>query len=732
MSNTAKDLKITYLGSENLQISELENKRCNFYTLQTTSEESASVNHHILLLDVSGSMYGELEDLKNRTKLTLEALRRGKNNYVSIIIYSGHNESYRLINAAKCDMLSYKMARVFEILDEELYTRGVTVMSEPLEQAIEIVKQLGDVCNKHHIALFTDGCLVTYKWSVQEEEARVLKIANICKEQGIFFNAIGFGQYYDRNFLKKIIENANTGNLYHIDAIKDYYKTMVNLTQEINHKDILDLEIDNTDYFILNTSKRLKGKDHLRTFSQDGLVTLVVFDEPLVINEQKIPLSKSKKLEEHVKEDCLYTLALYHVIHEDIESAEIALAQTGDLNAYTALNNCYSFVEKGKAINNLSIYISSPEKRFQKGKATIKVAAVEDEPICLLEVLQEILMDPDSQLLWDYSYKYKRIGTKTQPIEDQYQFIRPKVGYGEVVDLSIGSKKLNIGVKVKINGQILDTESKLKLDGHIFRDYNLVVNGNINTDLMWCKLSKKLKQKFRKEKLIKSVTKLYGEEIITLNLRKLKSTNKRLLKSLNIETIVEDLYQVETLKCKQWALKQLIKELGTKEDELLQTLPEQQISIRSKYRVDEDGLYHPISTKTACEELPYEIYPAKVLEWKIEKFPRKKTQEQALLDYNNLIDDNKESAVQRLRTELYTVKEEKHLLTYKINLVRLSCGLSGKNIFLWEKELEKDKTETDKVLNMNTIVGEKVTIATKTLNTITIRQDTYTVLTRCN
>lgn len=734
MSVSNKAIKVTYLGVTKLQISLTENKSCNVYSLRLHKIAKQSVNHHILLIDVSLSMKNDINELNRRIKMTLEALKTGGNNYVSIILYSGHDEAYRIVNAVKCDTTAYKMARVFEILDAELYTRSMTVISEPLEIALDIIKVLGGVCNKHHIVLFTDGCLVPYKWSIKEEEVRIIAIAKLCHDKGIFFNAIGFGNYYDRNFLKQLIEVVGTGNLNHINDIKDYSKLMVTLAKNINTQAVIDCTILNEDYFILNTVQRKYTSEKIQSFTHEEEVLVATFDGPLKINDKIIRSPSTKILDEAIREDFLYGLSLYHIINEDIESSEVTLAETGDLGAYLLLRNCYSFAEKGTAIKTLSELLHDPCKRFQKGRVNISIPTLEEEPLCLLEILQEILQDKDSKLLWDYSYPYKRIGIQVQPDEDHYHFIRPTIGYGEVTSVSIGSKKLNIGVKVKISGEVIDETTKLKMDAHIFREYNLVVNGNVNTAFIWCKLSKSLKKKFRKAKIIKSTINLWGEEIITLDLRSVKSTNKRLLKSMTLQDIATYLYRIEVLKCEQHAVNQLLTELN----KTLPITPKDKDyfnkKILDKYHIDSTGCYTPPTTnQLESSKLSYEVYPAKILTWHIEEFPQKLEEINAISRYSEQI-ANKSSieAIEILKVAALKIRNEKEDLTYRINLVRLSCGLNDKTPFLWDKEIIKQKVQTDPVLKVNAVIGEKVLISTTSVNGLTLRQDYYTILTCCN
>lgn len=79
----------------------------------------------------------------------------------------------------------------------------------------------------------------------------------------------------------------------------------------------------------------------------------------------------------------------------------------------------------------------------------------------------------------------------------------------------------------------------------------------------------------------------------------------------------------------------------------------------------------------------------------------------------------------------YILLKENLIKRDLVNLVRLSSGLIGKSIFLWEEEFEKTKKENDKNLNMNMIVSEKMNVSIKNIDGIKIRQDKYNVLTKC-
>lgn len=728
------NLKVIYKGSSTLKINANEVKECNFYSLKISGKRQKNICHHILLIDVSVSMYSELHALKERIKLTLQSFCEDKNNYVSLILYSGHNESYRIINGVKCDKTSYSMAEVYETLEKELYTRGLTVMSEPLEEAIQITQKLANICTKHHIVLFTDGALVPTKWSKLDEETKCYEIANICKEKGIYLNTIGFGKYYDKDFLSNLSNIPHNSKFIHINDIDDYYDIILKMSRKVREGQQTKVAIHNNDIFILDSSDRIKNVTTITNLNKGKENIIVCIDED--INLDDINVTKRKKLpSNNIITDFMYSLTLNHIRNESFDDAEITLAQTKDLYLFNKLNSCYSFLEKGEILNLLTNAHEDPTLRYKEGQEEIKVLSMEEEPLCLLEILREILNDDKSKLLWDYKYPYKRIGMKTMLEKDRYTFSYDKDGYGEVKDITIGSKKLNIGLKVEIKGDVIDSLSKLKLESKIYRDYNLIVNGNINTSELSCILSRKLKMKLKKEGIIKKTIKWKGIPICILDLTKVKTTNRRILRSISQETLASYLYDVEVLNCKVWALNKHIKELFINNScgsLNLKELPLEEINARTNFRVNEAGVFTEIRQSTSENIKPYEVYPAKVLEWKIEKFQKTRCQANEYVEYEKYITSDLAASYLTLLSKLTQIKKEKNNKQLLINLVRISSGLIEKPALIWDNETVKGKREFNKELNMNMVVNEEVTISTKSISDITVREDKYTVLTKCN
>lgn len=725
------NIQVKVLGAKELMVKEGRKVLVKLFSVIPVTIKKDTINHHILLVDISGSMHYNIPELIKKLKVCLQQLCVDGNNYVSVITYSGHGESKRIINAVKCDEMSYKMARVYETVDAELYSKGVTVMSEPLNMAIEIAKQLGSVCDNHHVALFTDGCLVPTRWGCREEEDKCFNVADICRNENIVLNAIGFGRYYDRNFLKAMVERASNGQLVHIDEIKNYSETILELVRLVNNSEVIEVPVENKEFFVLNGAKMFTSPATIKNFQKNTDNIIAVFDGDLVVDGEVY--KADNKVEGEVVEDFLYALALSHVINEDVDSAEVVVAQTGDVNMFGTVNNCYSFEEKGKVMSALTGVITDKSNRFKEGKKAITVLTAEEEPICLLEILDSILNDNKSRMLWDFAYKYKRITQKSVSIQDTIHFVYPEEGYGNVTSISIGSEKLNIGVKVEIPGKVVDEESGMEHEAKIYKDYNLVVNGNVNTEELWCELSDDLFIKFHNAGIVKSSILWKNRTVHVLDLTKVKATNKRTLKLMSQDTLVKSLYRIEELGVHQWAIRQLIKDLTVDTDRLeFSGLSEQEIEVRRFLRINEKGVYEPLKVEKD-ETTAFEVYPATVMEWKVEKFPKTALQKTVKADYENDIKGmEKQDAYNLLNGELIKVQDEKRTLEQKVNIVRISSALTNKSAFMWESTITKDKKVSDKVLNRNMVVGETMNVSTKVLDGVNLRQDKYTVLIKAN
>jgi hypothetical protein len=736
-------MKIQLLGTKELQISETKQSKVNFFTLTRENNIKNYISHHILLVDVSGSMTHQIVTLKHKVKETIQTLIEIPNSYVSVIKYAGHYESKRIVNAVKCDEMSYKMANVFDTIEKELYTKSVTVMSEPLQDSIEICQSLMDTCDKHHIALFTDGCLVTSKWSEEEERKKCFDVAKICSDEGIFLNAIGFGQYYDRLFLKNMIEVAGNGSLIHIDDVENYSEVIMKTIQKVNEESLqtVNLTVSSGKIFNIGTSML---KMNMNVNVNDNVIAIIDSDCVKIDDESYNVNGCITADNNNIIDDFYYSLARMYLQEEDIDNFEFIIKYLGDVDLFSRTQNCYSFIEKGNAINKITEALHNPKLRFLGGRNQI-IETSATEKVCLLEMLQLIMEDEDSLLYWDLEMPYHRITQANKCVEDDIEFHRQKTGLVPITSISVGSEKLNIGVKVKIEGTVKDKISGYEKKACIYRDYNLVNSGNVNVPYINVKLSAQLFVVFWQAEIInkeitdKGIQVEDNQWVFQIPLDGIKSANKRLLKSMSMKEIRDNLVETAALKCKQWAYGQVIKEVvGDKDKVDLLDLSFDEQEIRKLLRIDENGIYQPLKVEKD-NTTPFEIYPATYLTWQVNQFPEKIKKEEYLKSIKKVIKDlgliigqDNIDIYDILSKSLKNTRKEIRERELRINCIRIASALMNKSPFIWDIELEKDKKSTDKILNRNMVIGGKINISKKTVDNDVIEQQRWIQLIKSN
>ena len=486
--------------------------------------------------------------------------------------------------------------------------------------------------------------------------------------------------------------------------------------------DIEEVTLGCSDYFIVNDSKRYKEDILLES---RGELNIVTFDEELIINSETIKARK-KIADEEIIEEFLYSLVLYHIENNDNKSAEVILANTEDISAYIDFINSKEVFDKDSELKNLKSLISNKNSRFKGGKTKIKVANKESEQSCLLEILKSIKEDKESTLLWKTTKEYKRVGTKKKLVDRTLVFNRFKEIYGEVSDINIGSKKLNIGIKVKVLGQVENLRNKLKLDACIYREYNLISNGKVNNNLIYCTLSKALKSKLSKEKLLKIVSnsKHDNKQVYSIDITDIPISNIKMTKILNQKEIAQYLYDIEVLACKSLIISKKIKEIEAsgKLKTIECDISKEELDIRKMFRVNSSGIYTP---ENIIEEKEFQVYIADILQWGIVKFPKKAIENSIKNNISKILEEDINIAYKKLIEELKDVKNIKKMKENLINIIKISAYMFDVNIFEWDTEEFKSKTSFDKSINTNTVIAGRVKINTKKIDNITIKQEFY-------
>jgi hypothetical protein len=117
--------------------------------------------------------------------------------------------------------------------------------------------------------------------------------------------------------------------------------------------------------------------------------------------------------------------------------------------------------------------------------------------------------------------------------------------------------------------------------------------------------------------------------------------------------------------------------------------------------------------------------------WNV-KFAEKKAKEEHLEKFKNMTGSKKENNMILFNNILVDIRNSMRCLELKVNSVRIASAIMNKTPFLWDMEIEKDKTSTDKILNRNVIVGGKVKISKKVVDEDIIEMQRYVKMIKAN
>ena len=199
----------------------------SFVRYQIVETENAEIkvavdsnNHHVFFIDVSGSMWGEIDRLvTNLKKFVREVLKVGD----TLTIYT-FNHSFKLV--LKHQMItttdeSFFAQFIDHVIDAEIYAGGLTGFAKPVnnmadENLVDFMKRLKDVPIK--VYFMTDGWdnQSGGRQNILEAFSRIrpfIKVANTHVE--------GYGDYYDRQMLTAIAKHMN-GIFVHVNNSDEY------------------------------------------------------------------------------------------------------------------------------------------------------------------------------------------------------------------------------------------------------------------------------------------------------------------------------------------------------------------------------------------------------------------------------------------------------------------------------------------------------------------------------
>lgn len=529
------------------------NTTVNQLVLPTAADEQVvapSGKNIIFNIDVSGSMYGELAQIRTQLKNKIPTLV-GELDTITLIAFSGRNEAVVVKEGVQVNNL-VQLKSMNDAIDRYLRPTGLTAFAPPLELTRTVISNLKGNGNPTALIFLSDGYNNDSKWN------DVAELLDALNEEVGSATFIEYGYYADSHALSTMAEMVGGEKIFAKD-FEDYEVSFANaLGKQSAPKKFINI-------------KDIKEKIRYQfMFSIDPVTqSIAVYSTRGTMDEIMVP--------ENVTE--LYFLSRYKIDSNDTKLDRTALLLaafvTADKMKYTAVEDilCYlGDVELlqlfegafGKQkLNELKDIVRAKgfDKSLLFNHGVQEGYKIDPKRFCVMDLVELLQSDDGNRLLpFHPDFNYQRIGRKAvtkvelteeakaqlataktarqvgeimSQVEEAAEFIYPD----NVEELSFSfstlvwnEKRANLSVQCCIPGKVklpANDFGLTEVDSFIYRNYTLIKDGILNVTELPVQLTEEVANTlFEKQLLVRGDKNSQGVMIHLLDIKPLPIINR--------------------------------------------------------------------------------------------------------------------------------------------------------------------------------------------------------------
>lgn len=432
--------------------------------------------HHVFVVDVSGSMYRELEKMRLYLKNNLSTLV-SESDIVSILYFSGKGDFGVVFEALSVNSAK-TLSQAQEAIDRFLKVIGLTGFTEPLQLASDVVKRNSDGY-VNNLIFMSDG---------YDNVGSKKTILDVCSQIGSDFDHLTFmeyGWYADRDMLISMAENAGGQHVFvkdHELYTTEFENAITNGVATTQQYDV-SASVKNVVYLYDNAVYILTPID--------GSVRL-----PLYVCE--VFEVEDHDIKPNMTGDELY-LAMYLAAKRgDSDRVWEVLKITGDVRLIKMYNNCFTKQEVIDFLKVVNDAIFNSSLRCLEGSNPNMIPR--DDAFTIIDLCELLISGENFLHTGSPEFKYNKIGRATTQvaIEDEVgdtftpKFVPEDVdGLVALNNIVMHESRPNISINTVQDGYVgipsdLADEHGVpkKVKTHQYRNYTLVKDGIINLEYL--------------------------------------------------------------------------------------------------------------------------------------------------------------------------------------------------------------------------------------------------------
>ncbi|QOE31931.1 von Willebrand factor type A domain protein [Salmonella phage ISTP3] len=538
-------------------------------------------SNHVIVVDISGSMYRSLPEVRKHLKENLPSLVKPEDT-VSILYFSSRGD-FGTVFAGRQINSATDLSEINNLIDRFLKPSGCTGFVEPLKLAAETAISLNKPGYVNNLAFMTDG--YDNCWRSNE----ILDAAEVLPKAFDNITFIEYGWYCNRELLGLMAERSGATHVF-AEGQNEYQTELENVLKSSTPKVVVDVPLVYTHAI----------------YVENGVATVLAVqpDEEHPIGHVSIPESVSQlwvvnpdmidQLDNLADTQAAYVLAFYGVYTMDADLVWAALKKTGDVRFIKQYSNCFTKQDYSNIKVDLTQAIVDESLRGVDGIDYNMVPA--EDATTIVDVLT-YLAEADVSIVTKHPlFSYKSIGRGTvQKVDDTEDKLAEEIanttskeerkalalklaehedwtpefnpaddkGIVPISNLVYNSERPNISVQTVQHGTVVVPEfvqKKYELPEELgtwrYRNYTIVKDGIINLKTMPITADSPIvRAKVAQDLTAMGVHVFGGPEVFIVNLESVPMVNRAMTKNISAAEFFADNVRREALKAKQKVLK---------------------------------------------------------------------------------------------------------------------------------------------------------------------------------
>lgn len=438
-------------------------------TLPKNKEKTNKPVNYFFVVDLSGSMYGSVRDLKD-TLLSLKT-HLGQKDTLSLAYFSSYGDFRWIVKGASLSHTSLD-----SIISKEVYARGLTCYTQVLDS---LKATIGDVAtqtgNKDSVLYFlSDG------WpNDNSPEAKIYAACADLKGTCASAYIVGFSNYYNRNCLVTMSEKIG-GQFSHVDSYKGIKPSceavMANKPERTKVK--VDKKYDLVWQVTSDVVPLEQNKDNsVDAFAGEGESSLyaIDFDEIDTVKEKEAKF--------------VYSLAVLLSQKNQANVAVSYLRRMGAKSAAKLLQKSFTVSQKGNAENALkalALHETGDVKVEKSAASTVALADFVESVKNKIGKVSINLKDSDYSSISRSGGDISKVEFETTDKDAKIVGITGNENRANVSFLTVRNGKItkinDADLKARVDAFNKTAKKKIKLpiQSTTFRNYAFVANGDFN------------------------------------------------------------------------------------------------------------------------------------------------------------------------------------------------------------------------------------------------------------